>query len=310
MAEHKCNKCDKNAKMLLTYGPHRFCEQHFLEFFEKRVRKTLRKYGLVKRGEKLAVGVSGGKDSVTVLYMLNKILGKGNEITAVLIDEGIPGYRDKALKVAEKNCSEIGVQYETFSFKEMYGTTNSEIMKKIAGNKELGSSCAFCGVLRRNALNAAALKLKADKLVTGHNLDDEVQSILMNFFENDWKRMVRLGAVAGGSKSKEFVPRIKPLYETPEQEIVAFVNFTGLKVYSEECCPFSWQAKRNEFRTMLDKMETKFPGTKYSILQSFKTIKPKLSVSDFAGELKKCGKCGNPTSGEICRVCIQLEKIK
>lgn len=310
MVTGKCVKCSKKAVISLAYGPHRFCSDHFNEFFEKRIRKTLRKHRLIKSGEKIAVGVSGGKDSMLVLHMLNKILRKGNDIIAIMVDEGIPKYRDVAIELAVEECEKINVPYEKVSFEEMYGLTNVEIMKKISKDKSLGSSCAFCGVLRRDALNKTALKIGADKIATGHNLDDEAQSILMNFFENDWKRMSRIGAISDSKKLKEFVPRIKPLYETPEEEIILYAEMNEINYYKGQCCPFRWMAKRNKFRNMLNDFETKFPGTKYSILQSFETIKPNIKNFNKGNELKKCKKCGNPSSSDLCQVCKQIAKIK
>ena len=87
----KCEKCGKDAKMRLPYGPHDYCENHFLEFFEHRVRKTIRVNGLVKPGEKVLVGVSGGKDSLVTLYLLHKIFSQAIRLEALMIDEGIPG---------------------------------------------------------------------------------------------------------------------------------------------------------------------------------------------------------------------------
>lgn len=310
MTKEKCVKCSKKAVINLAYGQHRFCAEHFNEFFEKRIRKTLRKYRLIKSGEKIAVGVSGGKDSMVVLHMLNKTLRKGNEITAIMVDEGIPKYRDVAIKLAVEECEKIDVAYEIVSFEKMYGLTNIEIMKKISKDKSLGSSCAFCGVLRRDALNKTALKINADKIATGHNLDDEAQSILMNFFDNDWKRMSRIGAISNSKKLKEFVPRIKPLYETPEEEIILYAEMNEINYYKGKCCPFRWMAKRNKFRNMLNDFETKFPGTKYSILQSLETIKPNIQNLNKKSELKKCKKCGNPSSSDLCQVCRQIAKIK
>ena len=310
MTSGKCVKCSKKAIISLTYGQHKFCAEHFNEFFEKRIRKTLRKYRLIKSGEKIAVGVSGGKDSMIALHMLNKTLKKGNEITAIMVDEGIPKYRDVAINVAAEECEKIGVTYEVVSFEEIYGISLIEIMKKISKDKSLGSSCAFCGVLRRDALNKTALKIGADKIATGHNLDDETQSILMNFFENDWKRMSRIGAISASEKLKEFVPRIKPLYETPEEEIILYAEMNEINYYKGKCCPFRWMAKRNTFRNMLDDFEAKFPGTKYSVLQSFETIKPNIQNFNKGNELKKCGKCGNPSSSDLCQVCKQIAKIK
>ncbi|MEW6294924.1 MAG: TIGR00269 family protein [Candidatus Diapherotrites archaeon] len=307
--QRKCDRCSRPHKIFLAYGPHYFCEKHFLEFFERRVKKTVRKFRLIKPGERIAVGVSGGKDSLTTLFLLNEFFSKSNELTALMLDEGIKGYRDKALKTAVMQCRQWKVPYKIVKFKERFGITMQEIMNKIEGKEELGSSCSFCGPMRRHLLNAVSMELKADKIATGHNLDDEVQSIAMNFFDNDLLRMARLGPIAGVKAFHQFVPRIKPLYECPESEIIAYANFKGIKYYGEECCPFSWQAKRNEFRSMINQMESKFPGTKYSILRFFMQLKPLIEGKYKKAELKECSFCGAPSSKELCALCSKLKNL-
>src|SRR3989338_7061688 len=285
---NKCDKCNKKSSILLPYGPHNFCKRHFIGFFERRARRTISRHRLIRRGERIAVGLSGGKDSGTTLYLLNKFFPKTNEIIAIMLDEGIPKYRDKALEIAEENCKKWKIKYVKRTFKKEFGITMMQIMKKIA--KEL----------------------KCDKIATGHNLDDEAQSILMNIFDNDPKRLARLGAIAGIGETEEFVPRIKPLYETPEKDIIAYASFNGIKSYSEECCPFKWQAKRNLFRSELDKFEEKSPGTKYKILSFFKNMKPLLAAEQKKEKLHKCAKCRSITSekNKYCMVCLQLKKVK
>lgn len=305
----KCVYCNKAAKVVLPYGPHKFCKEHFLYFFEKRVRKTIRGNKLIRGREKIAVALSGGKDSTTALYLLHNIFPKSNPIVAIMIDEGIPGYRDKAIAIGKRNCKEWGIDYEIVSMKEELGVSMIEIMKKISKERELGSTCAFCGVFRRGLLNKKALEIGAKKIATGHNLDDETQSILMNIFDNDLARLSRLGPIAGVREHKRFVSRIKPLWETPENEIVEFVNFMGIKHYNRRCCPFSWMAKRNFFRRMLNEAEQNFPGAKFSILASFKQLKPKLKEFAGNGKINYCIYCGNPSSGKECKVCLQLKKL-
>ncbi|MBI2530078.1 MAG: adenine nucleotide alpha hydrolase family protein [Candidatus Diapherotrites archaeon] len=308
----KCGRCGKKAEILLPYGPHNFCRAHFIEFFERRVRRTISRHGLIRRGEKVAVGLSGGKDSSATLFLLNKFFPKSNEIIAIMLDEGIPKYRDRALKIAEENCKKWKIKYVKRTFKNEFGITMMQIMRKIAKDENLGSTCSFCGVLRRHLLNKIARELKCAKIATGHNLDDEAQSILMNIFDNDPKRLARLGAIAGTEEIVEFVPRIKPLYETPEKDIIAYASFNGIKSYSEECCPFKWQAKRNLFRSELDKFEEKSPGTKYKILSFFKNMKPLLEKNIRKESLHKCAKCRSITSekNKYCNVCLQLAKVK
>ena len=276
MPNQKCDRCSKEAKVFLAYGPHAFCKDHFTHFFEKRVRKTIRTNQLVKHGEKIAIGVSGGKDSMVTLHLLNRIFGKRNKIHAIMIDEGISGYRDRAIKVAEKYCKENEIEYSIVKFEDELKVDMEKVMEKIKKNEKLGSTCGFCGVFRRKFLNQKAIEIKADKIATGHNLDDETQSIAMSFFNNELEKMARIGETNGVKKFKGFVPRIKPLYDTPEKEIIAYCAFEEIEHYSNECCPYSWMAKRNQYRKALNELEDVSPGTKYSILASFRELKPLL----------------------------------
>lgn len=305
-----CDNCGTQSKVFLGYGPHNFCEKHFIEFFEKKVRKTIRMNQMAKKNEKIMVALSGGKDSTLALYFLKNLLKHTNPIKALIIDEGIPGYRKKAIKIAKQNCIDWKIPFEIASFEKEFGITNKKIMAKIKENGSLGTSCAFCGTLRRKIMNSHAKKWKADKIATGHNLDDEVQSIAMNFFGNDLKHFARLGAVSD-IQSKDFVPRIKPLYESPEKEIILFCSFKKIKHYSGECCPFSWMAKRNEFRQMLNDFELNFPGTKYSILRFFQKTKPLLKKNrNIAAKISHCTECNEPCNGTKCMACTQIESLR
>lgn len=267
---------------------------------------------MVKKGEKVAVAYSGGKDSAVALFLMNKILAGRNPIVAVLVDEGIKGYRDKALEIAKKNCEELGVEFAEAKFSDEYGFTMVDVARKTGAKKLLGSTCAFCGVLRRNLMDRLARSAGAGKIATGHNLDDETQSIIMNIFESDMARLSRLGPVNATAHGK-LVPRIKPLYECPENEVELFAAYNNIEHYShEKCCPYRWQAKRNFFRTMIEDAEEKFPGTKFKILKSFSQLKPAPEGGGKGGKakLQACKKCGSPTSGKECKVCLQLEKMK
>ncbi|MBN2127252.1 MAG: TIGR00269 family protein [Candidatus Diapherotrites archaeon] len=304
----KCDKCSENSVITLSYGPHYFCKNHFLEFFEKRVRKNIRVNELIKKGDKVIIGVSGGKDSLCALYLIQKIMGKLIELHALMIDEGIPNYREKAIQKGIELCEKLNVSYSIISLKNESGYSMKEIKEKIDLNPELGSTCSFCGVLRREILNSKSKKMNASKLATGHNLDDETQSIAMNLFEADINRLARLGAKTGEKEFKEFIPRIKPLYDSPEKEIIAFMNFQGIDYYKDECCPYSWMAKRNSYRKMLNELEDEFPGTKYSLLSSFKQLKPLLAKRN-QKITAKCIKCGSITNQELCGSCRLIEKL-
>src|SRR3989344_6092493 len=150
-----CNNCPKNPVYKLHSGE-QLCQNCFFKYFEKKVRKTIRVYKLVEKKDEIAVAVSGGKDSLTVLDILYNIYKENKKITlkALMIDEGIKGYRNE------------------FSF---------DLDQVVKGRKP----CSVCGVLRRSLLNSYAKKLQVKKLATGHNLDDEAQTIIMNQFRKN-----------------------------------------------------------------------------------------------------------------------------
>jgi uncharacterized protein (TIGR00269 family) len=314
-SQKACDKCVEKSVITLAYGPHYFCEKHFTQFFENRFKKTVRKYKLLQPKEKILIAYSGGKDSAVLLHLMKKFYSKSNSLEAIVIDEGVKGYRDNAIKLAKKTCKELEVPCTVVTFKEEFGITNDKLMPLILANPKMGGTCAFCGTLRRNIMNKYAKKLTSAKLATGHNLDDEVQSFVMNIFNNDFERMKRMSATSGIVDHEGFVKRIKPLYETPEKEIIAYCAMKGIEHYSQECCPYSWTAKRNEYREMLNHFETRFPGTEYSILRFYENIKPlvrpnKKEKPALALALHECKQCGEPTEHELCKACEMIQKIK
>jgi len=307
MAGKQCVKCGDKAVISLAYGPHVFCRQHFLQFFEKRVRKAIRENRLVKGREKIVVAYSGGKDSAVILFLLNRIFSKSNQVEALLIDEGIPNYRDKALAIAESNCRKWKVKFRRVFFEKEFGFSMVDVMRKTGPKKEIGSTCAYCGVLRRQLMNRHAGEMKAGKLATGHNLDDEAQSVLMNVFDADLAKFFRIGPKSPAASG--FVPRIKPLHSSPEREIIAFAKMSGIEYFEQQCCPFKWQAKRNDFRAMLEDFEAKYPGTLFSILKFQQEVKKGGEKEKKQPVLGQCKKCGQPCSGKVCKACEMVEGL-
>ena len=156
-------------------------------------------------------------------------------------------------------------------------------------------------------MNRFAREMIAGKLATGHNLDDEAQSVLMNVFDADFARMARIGPKSPVTKG--FVPRIKPLYSSPEREIIAFAKIAGIKYFEQKSCPFKWQAKRNDFRQMVEEFESKYPGTMFSTVKFLKEVKESAGKKAWSGKLETCSKCGEPCSGKVCKACKMAERI-
>ena len=186
--------CCNNKPVIALSGNENLCKSHFTGYFEAKVFKTIRQFELLDKEDSLGIALSGGKDSLTVLSILNK-LSKQNpkiKINAIAIDEGIKGYRDKTLEHATDFCNKNSIELHIFSYKEEFGLTLDEMLNALDVKP-----CTICGIFRRYLLNKKSRELKLTKLATGHNLDDECQSILMNQMRNDIAASARLGPRTG-----------------------------------------------------------------------------------------------------------------
>ncbi len=295
----KCQRCSKTAVVFQKYSNAHLCKVHFIEDTERKIKRDIRKFGMVGKNERIAVALSGGKDSTVLLYVLHKIFKNRPDIEfmAITIDEGIRGYREHTLEHALKLAGELGVQHTIRSFKEGYGITLDELTLK---NDQ--AACTLCGVLRKNLLNKTARELCADKLAMGHNLDDEAQTILMNYMRGDVNRLKRM---LPGKRQPGLVMRIKPLRSIPEKEVALYGLLNNLPVSTDEC-PYAGEALRNEIREMLNNYEVRHPGTKYSLLGGFEALYPELHPLNT--QILLCDKCGEPSSESICKTCRLLGK--
>ena len=116
-------KCCNEKPIIVLSANEKLCKKHFINYFENKVFKTIRQFDLIGKKENLGVAISGGKDSLTLLHIFNK-LSKQNpkiKLTAILIDEGIKGYRDKTIKTAKKFCSKNKIKLKIYSFKNEFG---------------------------------------------------------------------------------------------------------------------------------------------------------------------------------------------
>jgi len=251
--------------------------------------------------DRIAVAVSGGKDSINLLHILFKIekdYPKAS-LCAVTVDEGIKGYRDEAIEIAAENCEALGIDQVIVSFKEIFGYTLDEIVEKTKG-KHL-TPCAYCGVLRRRALNIAAVKAGANKIATAHTLDDEIQTFLLNLLHGDPLRIVRSGPKFP-SENQKLIPRVKPFCEVLERESVLYAYVKGIR-FQEMPCPYAGEALRNDVRITLNRLEEKHPGIKYTLYRSIEKVREAMMSRTEEIKLRSCRICGEPTTNEICQVC-------
>lgn len=322
----ECGKCGGQAVMRLEHARTDFCGKCFSKNFEEKVAKANHDFKLVRRGDVVAVGVSGGKDSAAMLFVLKKLADKIGEITLkpVLVDEGIDGYRNKAIICAEKVCERLQMPLEKISYSEALGVSMDEAMKKRELAEKIHRSCSYCGVFRKYCLNKVAKQAGASKLAIGHNADDVTQTFLMNLLRGEVERNEQFAAYTGSSQRVLFVPRVRPLIYCTELECAYYCVLNEIP-FHRGGCPYASESFRGEVKDFLNSVEEKHPGTKKSLLNSFLSLKEKLGETwdnTETGESKAiiptahpaCSQCGEYRSkeseGELCRACELAGELK
>jgi uncharacterized protein (TIGR00269 family) len=259
----------------------------------------------------LAVAVSGGKDSLALLYILVKLqkFRPKTVLTAVTVDEGIGGYRDEALTIAADACRELNVAHHIVSFKGLYGFSLDEIVERVCqgGQSEL-TACAYCGVLRRRAINTGARAVGASKVATAHTLDDEVQTVLMNILRGDIARLAKEKPMSD-EVHPMFVQKIKPFCEVPEKDSALYAYIKKIS-FQNSPCPYASQALRNDIRGMLNRMEEKHAGTKFTVFRAMEKLRPAVEETIKKGVFKTCVECGEPSALDLCKVCELLQHVR
>jgi len=295
----KCDKCDERAIEHIRYSGAHLCSHHFCEFVEKRAAKEMKNQA-INKNEKIAVALSGGKDSSTALFILKKILP--NDLEAITINEGIQGYRDKTIETAKKNCEKLGIKHSIMNLKDETGFSMDDVYNIYEKKQLKHRECSYCGVMRRYYLNKKAREVGAGYLALAHNLDDMAQQVLMNFVKNDLKR----GLPPYTKKMEEFVPRILPLRKVPEREVAIYAILNNID-FLGGACPYAKFAERNRFREIVNILEEGSPGSRHGMIKSYDSIKGSMTTNKRIGN---CEMCGELTSNRICKRCEMVMILK
>ncbi|MCE7736448.1 MAG: TIGR00269 family protein [Candidatus Heimdallarchaeota archaeon] len=290
----------------------RLCVTHFNKGFIRRIQRTINRYKLFGRKDVIAVGISGGKDSVVLLDVLSRLQQKfPTELIAITIDEGIANYRDEGLEFATQAAKRANLEHHVYSYKEKFGYDLDDALVLLGPNRK--AACSTCGPFRRKSLNEAARDVGANKLATGHNADDEAQTFLMNMFRGDMLKSLHSNPYPS-FKNNKFINRVKPLRRTSEQEIVLYANFNNLP-YQEAPCPYAVEAYRGKVRDILTNYQEHDPAIIYSIINSADSFYqladtvPKDIEHSGNKPIQNCMKCGEPSNNEFCAACMIINQI-
>jgi uncharacterized protein (TIGR00269 family) len=325
----ECDKCDAPAVMHAAYSGLHLCETHFCRSVEARTRRRIREDSLLPDDatpddpETWLIGLSGGKDSVVLTHILDETFAQDPrvELVALTIHEGIEGYRDESLAACVELTEDHDIRHEVVTYEEEFDLRMDDVAIEDPENM---APCAYCGVFRRDLLSKYADEYDADKLLTGHNLDDEAQTALMNFFEGDVEQMAKhfdasLGAFEEGGETPArvhtddaaFVPRAKPLRDVPEKEVALYAQLKDLPAHITEC-PHASEAYRGEIQELLLEMEERHPGARHSIISGYEELAAMAARQYRSGDgpdLDECERCGAKTGRELCRKCALVESV-
>ena len=219
-------------------------------------RQAVDEYEMIQEGDKIAVGISGGKDSLTLLYALSglqKFYPKSFELTAITVDLGYPGFD---LSRISKLCAELNVEYHIISTK---------IGEMVTSEQLEGSACSLCARLRKGALNDAAISLGCNKIAYGHHMDDVIETMMLALIYEG--RFCSFWPVTYLDKSELTV--IRPMIYVPEVDIKGFENKMSLPI-AKNPCPIDGSTKREYIKSLIKQLNQENPGVKKRLFHAIK----------------------------------------
>jgi tRNA(Ile)-lysidine synthase TilS/MesJ len=218
------------------------------------LRRAVDDYGMIDDGDRIAVGVSGGKDSLALLATLaemRRFYPKNYEVVAITIDMGFEGADFSEI---QKFCEALDVKYVV---------EPTQIAKIIFDVRKESNPCSLCAKMRRGSLHAAAVREGCNKVALGHHYDDAVETFMMNlFFEG------RLGCFSPKSYlSNRKITLIRPLLYATEKDVNYFANKRALPVQAS-LCPEDKHTERENMKTLLASIERENKGVKHRIFNA------------------------------------------
>lgn len=211
-------------------------------------RQAVDDYQLIEAGDKIAVGLSGGKDSLTLLYALHglkRFYPKKFDIAAITVDLGFQNFNLDAMKSL---CAELSIDYRIIP---------TDIGKILFETRNESNPCALCAKMRKGALNQAAKEMNCNKIAYAHHRDDLIETMLLS--------MIYEGRFYAFSP-KTYLDRtelhvIRPLIYVEEADIIGFKNRYQLPVCKNPC-PIDGKTKREYVKTLTKQINFDAPGVK------------------------------------------------
>ena len=297
----RCTKCKGTASIELRRHHSAFCKPHYLEFFDRQVERAIRRHKMFAPDDHILVGVSGGKDSLT---LWDYLLRNEYNCTGLHIHLGIGDYSDNSFDRTASFAREREASLITVDLAESYGMGVPEL-----SNALRRVPCSGCGLSKRYILNKEAFDRGFDVVAMGHNLDDEAATLMGNVLHWEVGSLARQQPALPSNRDT-LIKRVKPLYTMTEREVAANAILRGID-YVEEECPNSVGARSIVYKNALDDIEAKSPGTKHGFVSTFlDRIRPVMETSQEDFDLRECTICGQATTGEVCAFCRMWQQAR
>lgn len=220
------------------------------------LRKAIENYNMIEDGDKIAVALSGGKDSITLLMglkALQRFYPKKFDLIAISVNPGFEFFDSNFLK---ETCSNIGVEFFE---------TESHIKEIVFDIRKEKSPCSLCANLRRGILNSVAIEHKCNKLALGHNEDDVLETFFLNMLYAG--NLSTFSPVSYMDRSN--ITLIRPLVYASEKEIKKFIKRNNIKVMNKNC-PMDGVSKREYMKNLLYKLTVEIPNVRANLMGAIK----------------------------------------
>lgn len=310
----KCRVCGQKAVVNMRQHKLALCKDHFLEWIPEQTERFIEKYKMFTREEKVLVAVSGGKDSLSLWDILQRLGVQADGLYICLgiddqrapIGEGL-SYSSESQRLTEKFAAERSLKLHIVDVQKEYGATIPQFALK--SHRGRGKPCSVCGLVKRHVMNRIARDFGYDVLATGHNLDDEAAVLFGNTLTWAGEYLLRQGPVLPGTTG--LARKVKPLCRIYEREMLAYALLRGIEYIYDEC-PFSFGSTSIYYKQLLNRLESDRPGAKQSFYLSFLEARKSglfAEREEIQAELHLCPNCGQPTSAPgLCSFCRMMSR--
>jgi len=302
-----CKICKKEKALIeIPSQKIKACKNCYNNFFENRIKKTIKKYKMINQQDKVGVFLSGGKDSSTLLFVLKKLYPDIN-LQAIFINLGIRYYSEKIEDLVKSFCKGLEVPLFIYNLPEREGYRIDDFIFTHFKNKV----CSACGAIKRYLFSKIAKELKLNVIATGHHLDDIISTMLTLFFQGDFLGIAKLQPSLPPLFLNQ-VKKVKPLYTTPEKEIFYYALLNEIPFENFQC-PHADITPPKKIKKLLAELEEENRQIKYQLLSVFTKRLIPLIKSNYKEEVfSLCIKCEEIASAQdkICSRCKRVELLK